>query len=62
MPSRRTKITQAQIVRTLRAAIEAGVAVHEFVVNHETGEVVVTANNGVRPNGVAEIDRLLEIK
>jgi len=62
MANRAAKVTQSEIVRTLKAAVEAGVEIDGFTVNHATGEVVVQLKAADRASGTAEIDRMLGIK
>jgi len=59
MPRRPAKITQTEIARTIKAAVEAGFEVGGFSVNHQTGEVTLYPKGAAPVTGAAEIDKML---
>ncbi|WP_158970960.1 hypothetical protein [Chachezhania sediminis] len=63
MSNRPAKITQTEISRTIKGAAEAGMQIGEVRVNHATGEVtILPVSSSISTNGIADIDRMLDIR
>lgn len=62
MAARPALVSQAEIKRTLQAALSAGLRIGRVEVDHATGRVVVFPEGAEPRGGAAEIDRMLEIR
>lgn len=61
MPRRPAKITQSEITRTIKGAVNAGCEVVAVSVNHQTGDVKLCFGGAAPTSGAAEIDKMLGI-
>lgn len=60
MPNRPAQITQTEISRTVKGAVDAGVIVGRIEVDHRTGKVIVWPVGSVAPDGGNPCDELLK--
>lgn len=59
MSNRAAQVTQTEIKRTVKGALEAGVAIGRIEVDHRTGRVIVWPAGAVKVEGANPCDELL---